>query len=222
MNWWRKLFGEEEKPKAQAKAATSNPRIASAADSAVQKDATTSARRVNQLISDLSTDDHCSDAILELLKIQDEAIPQVLASLNNPNIKIRRWVSYVLGKVDPAAVIRTGADKFIKAMEAATKDADMVVSISSRCALAKVTGRDVELHLRAICEGLNSSEPSIRGAAALSLDFLGHKALPAAERLFYMLKKEKDPIVHMHASRALESIGWNPALGGMPDDVKFI
>jgi len=116
----------------------------------------------------------------------------------------------VLAKIGPPAA------EAIPALTETCLQSNLPDAIGARFALVMITG-DVEKHLRPICKALESSDVVFRRIAALSIGMIGDKALPAARKLFEMWEKETDPHARAAAWDALKRIGWDPAIGAMPD-----
>jgi HEAT repeat protein len=168
-------------------------------------------KTISQWIYDLQGDDYESiNAVNSLVKADSLAVPQLISNLKNSNTNVRKMIPLILGRMETRVI------EAVQALTNSCNDTYPMVAIGARYALIMITG-DVDEHLRALCKYLESRDPVSRGAAAHAIGMIGNKALRAARKLFEMRQKETSPVAYQQASNALQRIGWNPAIGAMPD-----
>jgi len=168
-------------------------------------------RPISYWISVLSSEGYAgTNAASMLMEAGESAIPQLIGNLKNPDAEVRKMIPLILGKIGPAAI------DAVRALTQSCNDSYPMVAIGARYALIMITGA-VDEHLRVLCKYLESRDVVSRRSAAHAIEMIGNKGLPAARKLFEMRQKETDPAAHQAASNALQRIGWNPAIGGMPD-----
>jgi len=168
-------------------------------------------KTISKWISDLQGDDYESiNAVNSLVKAGSLAVPQLIINLKNSNTDVRKMIPLILGRMETRAI------EAVQALTNSCNDSYPMVAIGARYALIMITG-DVDKHLPALCKYLESRDPVSRGAAAHAIGMIGNKALRAARKLFEMRQKETDPAAYQQASNALQRIGWNPAIGAIPD-----
>ncbi len=168
-------------------------------------------KTISQWIYNLQGDDYAAtNAANSLLKAGSLAVPQLISNLKNSNTDVRKMIPLILGRMEARAI------EAVQALTNSCNDSYPMVAIGSRYALIMITG-DVDKHLRALCKYLESRDPVSRGAAAHAIGMIGNKALRAAQKLFEMRQEETDPAAYQQASNALQRIGWNPAIGALPD-----
>ena len=168
-------------------------------------------KTISQWISDLQSDDYAAiNAVNSLVKAGSLAVPQLISNLTHSNTDVRKMIPLILGRMEARTV------ETVQALTSSCNDSYPMVAIGARYALIIITG-DLDKHLRALCKYLEARDAVSRGAAAHAIAMIGSKALPAAKKLFEMRQKETDTAAYQQASNALQRIGWNPAIGAMPD-----
>jgi HEAT repeat protein len=128
-----------------------------------------------------------------------EAIPALIAALNDQDADVRRYAADALGEIGPEAKVA------VPALIAALNDQDIVVRSSAAEALGKI-GPEAKEVVPALIAALKDQKVLVRSSAVHALGKIGPEAKEAAPALSAALN-DQDAVVSLFAAEALGKIG---------------
>ena len=157
-------------------------------------------RTISQWVSLLGDEDPMmrGQAFEKLVKLGDEATPQLARALRDPDVERRRDAALAMQKIRPKTKLAS------EALGGALQDKDLWVRWRSAQALRSM-GPHARAAITPLASALTDDDPRVRCAAAQALGRIGKEAASAQDALVSAMKDERT-YVRRAAAAAMENI----------------